>query len=136
MPLVLSEDVVDEDFDSLFAIQWKAFAKQPTIKAFFPGGLAESTRSANVARFVKVLGLNGPNAATAKVIDEDSGEICAFATLRLYDKNPFVDGKETDIDFPPGDEKIKLAVQWAYRFKASRRRGLEALQVPGSYCCE
>ena len=101
MPLILREEIVDEDLDLLFAIQWKAFAKQPAIAAFFPGGLSEHARSENIARLVKILGLKEPNVAAAKVVDEESGEICAFATMRLYEeKNPFTSGKQIDVDFP------------------------------------
>ena len=136
MPLILHEEIVDEDFDSLFAIQWKAFAKQPAIVSFFPGGLDEPARSENVARFVQILGFKEPNVVAAKVIDEESGEICAFATMRLYEENPFISGKDSDLIYPQADEKLKEAIQWTYRSKAGRRRYFEALQMPGSYCCE
>lgn len=136
MPLIVSEDIADEDFDSLFAIQYKAFSNQPALKACYPGGLSEPARSENAARFIKLLGWRESNVAAAKVVDDENGQICAFATMRVCDENPFSGASDSDIRLPHVDEEIRSAVEWAFNTKNNRRRGFEALQVPGSYCCE
>lgn len=136
MPFIVSEDITDKDFDSLFRIQHLAFSNQPAIKAFYPGGLAEATRSENVARFIEILGWRDTNTAAAKVIDDETKEICAFAIMRIYDDNPFYNVKDSVIRFPQIDEELRSAVEWTFNVKNDRRRGFEALQVPGSYCCE
>ena len=136
MPLIVSEDIADEDFDSLFAIQYKAFSNQPVLKACYPGGLSEPARSENVARFIKLLGWRESNVAAAKVVDDGTGEICAFATMRVCDNNPFSDARNSNILLPQVEEEFRSAVEWAFNTKNNRRRGFEALQVPGSYCCE
>lgn len=131
---MVSEDIADEDFDSLFAIQYKAFSNQPVLTACYPGGLDDPARSKNVARFIKVLGWKDSSVAAAKVTDDETGEICAFATMRFYDENPFSGGKDSNVHFPQVDEGIRSAVEWTFNTKNDRRRGFEALQVPGSYC--
>ena len=136
MPLIVSEDIADEDFDSLFRIQYMAFLNEPAITAFYPGGLAEDTRSENVARFIEGLGWRDSNTVAAKVIDDETKEICAFATMRVYNDNPFHNAKDSDIRLPQIDGELRSAVEWAFNTKNDRRRGFEALQVPGSYCCK
>lgn len=135
-PFIVSEDITDEDFDSLFRIQDLAFSNQPAIKALYPGGLAEATRSENVARFIKILRWRDTNTVAAKVIDNGTKEICAFATMRIYDDNPFCNAEDSAIRFPQIDGKLRSAVEWTFNTKNDRRRGFEALQVPGSYCCK
>ena len=137
MPFTVSEDITDEDFDPLFAIQYKAFSKQPAIQALYPGGLTEPARSKNIARFITALGWKDPNVMAAKVVDDITGQICAFATMRVYDENPFAGAKPDEIRFPQIDDKgLRSAVEWVFNAKNNRRRDFEALQVPGSYCCE
>ena len=133
--LTVSEDIADEDYDSLFAIQYKAFSNEPVIKACYPGGLEDEARSKNVARFIKALGWKESSVAAAKVVDVETGDICAFATMRLYDENPFFGAKDSDFRFPEVDEALRSAVEWFFNTKNDRRRKFEALQVPGSYCC-
>ena len=53
--LTVSEDIADEDYDSPFVIQYKAFSNEPVIKACNPGGLEAHARSKNVARFIRQL---------------------------------------------------------------------------------
>ena len=136
MALIVSEDIAAEDFGSLFAIQYKAFSNQPAIRALYPGGLDDHARSINVTRFIKALGWKESNVAAAKVVDGETGEICAFATMRVYDENPFSDAEDSDVRLPQVDETIRSAVEWVFNAKNDRRRGFEALRVPGSYCCE
>lgn len=136
MPFIVSEDIADEDFDSLFAIQYKAFSNQPALKACSPGGLDNPGRSENVARFIDVLGWKESNVVAAKVVDDETGEICAFATMRVCDGNPFAGAKDSDIHCPQVDEGMRSAVEWTLNTKNDRRRCFEALQLPGSYCCE
>lgn len=136
MPFIVSEDISDDDFDALFAIQYKAFSNQPVLKACYPGGLEEPARRANVARFINVLGWKESNVAAAKVVDDETGEICAFATMRVCDENPFSGAKDSEIRLPHVDEGIRSAVEWVFNAKNDRRRGFEALQAPGSCCCE
>ena len=135
MALMVSEDIADEDFGPLFAIQYKAFSSQPAIRVFNPGGLDDNARSINVARFIKALGLKESNVAAAKVVDGATGQICAFATMRVYDGNPFSDAEDIDVRLPQVDGTIRSAVEWVFNAKNDRRRGFGALQVPGSYCC-
>ncbi|CAF9908313.1 MAG: hypothetical protein ALECFALPRED_004377 [Alectoria fallacina] len=134
MPFIVSQDIADEDFDSLFAIQYKAFSNQPAIKACYPGGLDEPARSENVARFINILGWKRSNVAAAKVVDDETGEICAFATMRVCEENPFLCAPDSDIHFPQVDKEIRSAVEWTFNTKNDRRRSFEALQVPGPYC--
>ena len=136
MALMVSEDIADEDFGSLFAIQYKAFSNQPAIRALYPGGLEDHARSMNVTRFIKALGWKESNVAVAKVVDGETGEICAFATMRVYDENPFSEAEESDVRLPQIDGAFRSAVEWVFNAKNNRRREFEALQVPGPYCCE
>lgn len=136
LALKVSEDIADEDFDSLFAIQYKAFSNQPAIRAGYPGGIEDHARSTNVARFVKRLGWKESNVAAAKVVDGETGEICAFATMRVYDGDPFSNAEHSHVHLPHVDGALRSAAEWVFNAKKDRRRGFEALQVPGSYCCE
>ena len=134
--LAVSEDIADEDYDSLFTIQYKAFLDEPAVKAFYPGGLEDHARSKNAARFIKALGWEESSVAACRVVNVETGDICAFATMRAYDENPFSGAENSDFCFPEVDEAIRSAVEWFFNTKKDRRRGFEALQVPGSYCCE
>ena len=134
--LTVSEDIADEDYESLFAIQYKAFLDEPALKAFYPGGLKDHARSKNVARFIKALGWKESIVEAAKVVNVETGDICAFATMRVYDENPFSGAKDSDFRFPEVDKALRSAVEWFFNTKNDRRRGFEALQIPGPYCCE
>ena len=134
--LSVSEDIADEDYDSLFAIQYKAFSNQPAIKACYPGGLEARARSKNVARFIRALGWKESSVAAAKVVNDETGDICAFATMRVYDENPFSGAKDSDIRLPEADEALRSAVEWFFNTKNDRRRKFEDLHVAGSYCCK
>ncbi|KAF6218267.1 hypothetical protein HO133_006229 [Letharia lupina] len=120
MPFIVSEDIADEDFDSLFAIQYKAFSNQPALKACSPEGLDNPGRSENVARFINVLGWKESNVVAAKVVDDETGEICAFATMRVCDGNPFAGAKDSDIHCPQVDEGMRSAVEWTLNTKNDR----------------
>lgn len=135
MPLVLSEQINDTDFEHLFAIQYNAFWKDPVIRAFYPGGLSDSARWDNVEIFIRTLGWRAHNVATAKVVDVQTGEICAFATMRMFDENPFTFAQPPHFEFPHIDEALRPAVEWVLNSKDTRRRTFEALHAPGSYCC-
>ncbi|KAL8659036.1 MAG: hypothetical protein Q9202_007310 [Teloschistes flavicans] len=135
MPLVLSEQIHDTDFEHLFAIQYNAFWKDPVIRAFYPGGLSDSARWDNVEIFIRTLGWRAHNVATAKVVDVQTGEICAFATMRMFDENPFTFAQPPHFEFPHIDEALRPAVEWVLNSKDTRRRTFEALHAPGSYCC-
>ena len=135
MPFSVSTKIEEDDFDPLFVIQFKAFFNEPALRALYPGGLDASARSQNVARFKASLGWTKPNVAVAKVVDDDTGQICAFATMPTYDHNPFAASEDSDIHFPQVDEKIRKSVEWMFNTKNNRRRDFEALQVPGPYCC-
>ena len=136
MPLAVSEDIREEDYDSLFVIQYKSFAEEVVLSACYPGGLSDSARSDNVDRFVRVLGWKDTNVAKAKVIDEVTGDICAFATIRIYEDNPFLGKPKANHSMPQIDEPLRSAVEWVFNTKADRRREFEALQVPGPYGCK
>ena len=88
--LTVSEDIADEDYDSLSTIQYKALLDEPAIKACYPGGLEDYARSQNVTRVIKALRWKDPSVAAAKVIDDETKDICVFATMRVYDENPFL----------------------------------------------
>lgn len=135
MPLIVSEEIAEVDFDSLLAIQYKAFSDQPALRACYPGGLSQPARSENVARFITLLGWRESNVAAAKVVDDETGEICAFATMRVYDESPFSGVRDSDIHLPHVDEEFRPAVEWTFNTKNNRRKSFAALQVPGSYCC-
>ncbi|MCJ1458963.1 hypothetical protein MMC28_009340 [Mycoblastus sanguinarius] len=134
MPFSLSEEILEENFDQLFVIQYKAISKDPVLKALFPGGLDPSARSQNIAGFKASLGWTRPHVAAAKVVDDVTGQICAFATMPMYDDNPFSGSKDSDIHLPQVDEKIRPFMEWLFNTKNSRRRDFKDLQVPGSYC--
>lgn len=136
MRFIVSEDIADEDFGLLFAIQFKASSNQPAMIAFYPRGLVEPARSENVTRIIKGLGWKEPDLAAAKVVDEETGEICAFATMRIYNEHPFSGARDSNICLPRVDEGIRSAVDWTFNTRNNRRRSFEALQAQGSYCCE
>lgn len=136
MPLVVSEDIRDEDYDSLFVIQYKAFSSDSALRALYPGGLDSASRASNISGFIAGLGWKESNVTAAKVVDTNNGEICAFATMRVYDENPFLNAAEGAIRFPHVDNSMRDAVEWTFNTKDDRRTKFEALQAPGRYCCE
>jgi len=83
MTFSASEDIEEEDFGHLFIIQYKAFSNEPVSKALYPGGLDPSARPQNDALFRESLGWPKPHVATAKMVDDDTAQICAFATMPM-----------------------------------------------------
>ncbi len=136
MPFVVTELIEDEDYDPLFQIQYKAFINEPAFVALYPGGLDPSARSQNTARFRASLGFSDPQVAVAKVYDDQNGQICAFATMRIFGGNPFSGAKDSDVKFPHVDGDKKVWLEWLFNTKNDRRRKFKELQVPGSYCCK
>lgn len=136
MTLVVSEQIEEQDYDALFLIQYQAFINEPAFVALYPGGLDLSTRAHNTARFKASLGWTDPQVAAAKVVDNQTGQICAFATMRTYDRNPFFGAKASDIHFPHVEEEKMAWLEWLFNTKNNRRREFKELQRPGSYCCE
>ncbi|MCJ1381933.1 hypothetical protein MMC17_005045 [Xylographa soralifera] len=135
MPVFLSENIEEEDYDSLFEINYKAFHAEPILLALFPGGLEPSTCAVNVACFRTFVGGMEPHVAKAKVIDED-GRICAFATMQVHDENPFfgAEVKESAVHLPHIQENQKrLFLEWFIETKNIRRKQIIGLQVAGSY---
>ena len=135
MPLFISEKIEEEDYEPLFAIQFKAFVNEPALRAVYPGGLDPSSRAHNVARFKAALGFTRPNVRVAKVTDNETGQICAFATMPTYDENPLSGSEDSDIHFPHVDRKLRSSLEWIFNTKNDRRRYFKELQRPGSYCC-
>ena len=136
MPLIVVDKIEEEDYDSLFSIQYQAFIAEPAITALYPGGLDASARSQNTAGFKAGLGWTDPQVAAAKVCDSSTGQICAFAIMRIYDKNPFSSAEDSDIHFPHVDTEKRAWLEWLFNTKNDRRRGFKELQVPGAYSCE
>lgn len=136
MPLVVSEKIAEKDYDPLFVINYKAFSEEPALLALFPGGLTSSARQENVAGFKASLGWEDPHVAAAKVVDDQTGQICAFATMRLYKENPFSGSKNAEVHLLHVDEKNRAHLEWLFSKKNDRRREIKELQVPGSYECE
>ena len=85
----------------------RLFSNQPALKACYPRGLDDPARSENIARFIKVLGWKETDIAAAKMVDNETGEICAFATMRLYNENPFSTSR--------GTNKISSGVDCQYK---------------------
>ena len=135
MPFIVSEQIEESDYDPLFAIQYTAFVDEPVLLALYPGGLDPSVRAQNIAIFKTGLGFGDPNVAAAKAVDAQTGEICAFATMRMYDQNPFFPAKDSDVHLPWVAEDEKAYVEWIFNAKSDRRRNFEELQKPGSYGC-
>ena len=88
MPLIVSTEIQEEDYDPLFYIQYTAFADEPAILALYPGGLDSSARAKNVEGFKYGLGFTDPHVSAAKVVDDQSGQICAFSPCGHMIKNP------------------------------------------------
>ena len=135
MPLVLSEQIEEVEYDSLFVIYYTAFSEVAILLAMFPGGLAPSHRAENLVRFKSHLGLEELNTVAAKVIDDRTGDICAFATMRMYDKNPFFPGENSEICLPWMGEDKRAYIEWVLNSRKKRRKDIKELQVPGSYGC-
>ena len=136
MPLIISETIKDTDYDSLFAIDYKAFSDEPVILALFPGGLDPAARAQNVAGFKSELGIEDPNVKVAKVIDDQNGQICAFCVIRIWNENPYFPAKDSNLQFPHVDEDKRPFVEWVFNTKNNRRQEMKALQSPGSYGCK
>ncbi|KAL8830369.1 MAG: hypothetical protein Q9191_001479 [Dirinaria sp. TL-2023a] len=134
MSFSLSETIEVEDFEPLFLIQYKAFVNEPVLRELYPGGLEDSARSQNVARFKVSLGWTRPDVKVAKVVDDDTGQICAFATMPMFDGNPLTGAKDSEIRFPHVDSEYRPFVEWFFNTKNNRRRGFRELQLPGPYC--
>ncbi|MCJ1382386.1 hypothetical protein MMC17_005499 [Xylographa soralifera] len=136
MPLILSQTIEEKDYDALFTINYRAFADEPVLLALYPGGLDPSARAANLAGFKSGLGWTDPSVAAAKVIDNRTGQICAFATMRIYTQNPFLSTKDCDIQLPHVDAAQRPFLEWFFTTKSNRRRCIAALQVQTSYGCK
>ena len=132
MSLVVVEKIGEQDYDSLFYVQYTAFSNEPAILALYPGGLDPSVRAQNVERYKTGLGFTDPNVFAAKVVDDTSGEICAFLTMRVYDKSPFINRNDSDVRFPHVDAKLRPWLEWFFNSKYDRKRQMKALQTPGS----
>ena len=133
MPLIVSDNISEQDYDPLFYIQYTAFADEPAILALYPGGLDPSVRPKNVERFKYGLGFTDPSVSAAKIVDNQSGQICAFLTMRRYEKNPFTGREDSDIQLPGLDEKVKPWLEWFFNQTTDRKRDVKELQAEGSY---
>ena len=133
MPFIVSEDIGEQDYDRLFVINYEAFSEEPILLALFPGGLDPSVRAQNVASFKAGLGFADVNVKAAKVIDDQSSQIVAFATMRLFGSNPFYPAEDSHVQFPFAEEAEW--VEWFFNYKTDRRREIEKLTRPGAYGC-
>ena len=133
MSLIVSEKIEETDFDRLFVIDYEAFSDEPALLAFSPGGLDPSVRVQNVAGFKAGLGFGKAGTVAAKVIDTKTGQIIAFATMRMFDQNPFLPAEDSDLQFPFADHREW--VEWLFNSKNDRRREVKEVQVQGSYGC-
>ena len=134
MSFSISEKRAEEDFDPLFVIQYKAFFAEFALREVYRSGLEPCARSQNVTRFKAALVWVKPNVKVAKVVDGDTGQICAFATMPVYDGNPFPSSEESDIHFPQVEEKARAFLEWIRNTKNNRRRRFKGLQITGYYC--
>ena len=133
MPLIVSTRILEEDYDPLFYIQCTAFADEPAILALYPGGLDPSARAKNVEDFKHGLGFTDPHVLAAKVVDDLSGQICAFLTMRTHDKNPFTSRANSDIHLPHVDAKVRPCLEWFFNQRTDRKRDIKELQAEGPY---
>ena len=133
MPFTVSEHISEQDFNPLFIINYKAFSDEPALLALFPGGLDPTVRAQNVAGFKAGLGFGEAGVMAAKVTDTQTGQLVAFATLRIFDRNPFFPAEDGDVHLPFADHREW--VEWVFNTKSDRRRGMRELQVPGPYGC-
>ena len=135
MPLYLSENVTEDDYDALYVINHRAFEAGDIVMGLFPGGLDPSMRAENVQRFVSMRGWGSPTVKAAKVVDDQTGEICAFASLRLFDGPPFTSTEKSDVRYPHIGDDLRPFLEWVANSKNDRRREMKELQVPGPYGC-
>ena len=133
MPLVVSDKIEEQDYDPLFYIQYTAFSNEPAIIGLYPGGLDPSVRAKNVERFRNGMGFTDPQVSAAKVVDDSTGQICAFLVMWLYDKNPFVGRESSDIHLPDLEKKLRPWLEWFFNSKSDRKRDIAELQTSGSY---
>ena len=135
MPLYLSETVTEEDYDALYVINHQAFSAGDLLMGLFPGGLDPSTRAENVQRFASMRGFGSPTVKAAKVVDDQTDEICAFASMRVFEGPPFASNEKSNISYPHVSEDLRPFLEWFVNSKNDRRREMEGLQVPGPYGC-
>ena len=133
MPFTVSESISDQDYDRLFVINYTAFSDEPALLALFPGGLDPSVRAQNVAGFKSRLSFEDPHLLAAKAIDKQTGEIVAFATMWMSDENPFNPGPDSNVHLPFAEADKREWVEWVFKTRNDRRRGIRELQVPGAY---
>ena len=133
MPFTISETISEQDYDRLFEIDYLAFSNEPILLALFPGGLDSSARVQNVAGFKSRLSFGDPRLVAAKAVDEQTGQIVAFATIWMSDNNPFYPGPDSDVHLPFAEPDKRGWVEWVFNTRNGRRRTLKALQVPGPY---
>ena len=133
MPFSISETISEQDYDRLFEINYTAFSDEPVLLALFPGGLDPSARAQNVTGFKSRLSFGDPHLVAAKAIDEQTGQIVAFATIWMSDENPFYPAKESEVHLPFAEPDKREWVEWLFSTRNNRRRTIEALQKPGAY---
>ena len=135
MPLYLNENVTEQDYDALYEINHLAFTPGGLDLGLFPGGLDPATRAENVQRMVAMRGFGTPTVRTAKVVDDQTGEICAWASMRIFDGPPFMSKEKSDVRFPHVSDDLRPFLEWFTNLKNDRRREMVELQVPGPYGC-
>ena len=134
MPFSLSETVTEQDYDQLFAITQNASLGHSQLPSLFDLGLDDpAVRAANVARWATYRGF--PTIKAAKVVDAETGQIVAFATVKDLAGPPFASATKSDVRIPHVSEEARPLLEWVNNCHNDRRREMAELQVPGRYLC-
>ena len=131
---IISEHIEEQDFETLFEINYKAFSDQPLLLVLFPGGLNPVSLLPNIARFKAGLRFGDANVVAAKAVDAQTGQIVAFAAIRMSKKNPFLPAEDNDRGFPTFINQREW-LEAIFNPGGDRRQEIEELQVEGPYGC-
>ncbi|MCJ1441833.1 MAG: hypothetical protein MMC23_002325 [Stictis urceolatum] len=129
----------DDEWNSLFVLDWRCFQQIPEIAALTPSGLDYAARSANI-QALKASSFSGPTERIYAVLkDPATSEFVAYVTARVYRgahgiiDGPF--GKEpSPLQLPQiADPEDRNFYEWYWNKERHERRSLEVLQAPHVY---
>ena len=140
--LELSTTISDDDFNLLFALNWKCFSNDSVIAAFFPGGLDSACRSFNVQDFKHgIFGNPAPPTKRAYAVlkDLDTNSFVAFVSAKIYrGSKGIIDGDMAE-EPPPiqlpriKDKEERIFYEWYWNENQRLMRHAEIMQAPHVY---
>lgn len=143
--LVLSTNIEENDWAPLFAIMYKSFEDEPSLKALYPNGTNPTYRSEYAHRFKNEFLSNTKGTTTtekfiAKVTNKGSGEIISFVSGSIYDGPLGLLNSDNSKPLPPiklpmiAGHKEREFYEWCGTARRTAlRTEVEDLWVPNVY---